>query len=138
MIQCVICYKLQVISQKRKTWFITIHELITWQCNCGANFTLRLGVYYRPQRSCGKVMFLNLSFCPQGGMSATPWADTPLPSRHPPGREPPPLLSACWDTVNKRAVRILLECIVTLPHVAIQLYVRRSKSNPFQLLRHFH
>ena len=137
MIQCVICYKLQVISQKRKRWFITIHELITRQCNCGANFTLRLGVYYRPQRSCGKVMFLNLSFCPQGGCLLPP-GQTPLPWADTPQAENPPLLSACWYTVNKRAVRILLECIVTLPHVAIQLYVRRSKSNPFQLLRHFH
>ena len=34
-----------------------------------------------------------------------PWADTPL-GRH------PPLPSACWDTVNKRAVRIPLECIL--------------------------
>ena len=63
----------------------------------------------------------------------TPWADTPLVRhsplvRHPPGRHPPaqcmlaytpcpahagihPLPSACWDTVNKRAVRIPLECI---------------------------
>ena len=34
----------------------------------------------------------------------TPWPDTPL-ARH------PSLCSACWDTVNKRAVQILLECI---------------------------
>ena len=44
-----------------------------------------------------------------GGVSATP------PCRHPPaqcmlGYTPPP--SACWDTVNKRAVRIPLECIL--------------------------
>ena len=38
--------------------------------------------------------------------------------RHPTGRHPPdqrqtpPLCSACWDTVNKRAVRIPLECIL--------------------------
>ena len=46
----------------------------------------------------------------------TPWADTPL-ARHPP---PHPvhagiytlLPSTCWDTVNKRAVRIPLECIL--------------------------
>ena len=30
------------------------------------------------------------------------------PARHPPGRHP--LHSVCWDMVNKRAVRILLEC----------------------------
>ena len=72
--------------------------------------------YYRPQRSCGKVMFLHLSvilFC-----------HTP-PGRHPPaqcmlGYTPCtvhagihiPLQSACWDTVNKRPIRILLECIL--------------------------
>ena len=33
--------------------------------------------------------------------------DTPPRSRHPPS---PPLRSACWETANKRAVRILLEC----------------------------
>ena len=32
--------------------------------------------------------------------------------RHPPGRHPPYPRSACWDTVNKRAVRIPLECIL--------------------------
>ena len=36
-----------------------------------------------------------------------PLADTPL------GR-PPPLRSAYWDTANKRAVRILLDCILVL------------------------
>ena len=54
--------------------------------------------------------------------------DTHLPGRHPQGDTPPAqcmlgythtcmrgythLPSACWDTVNKRAVRILLECIL--------------------------
>ena len=72
--------------------------------------------FYRPQRSCGKVMFLHLSVL-GGGF----WADTPLGQTHPPLGRPPPgkhsppgrrplLCSACWDTVNKRAVRILLEC----------------------------
>ena len=56
--------------------------------------------FYRPQRSCGKVMFLTcLSFCSQGGV---------CPGEV--GRHPP--RNACWDTVNKRAVRILLECIL--------------------------
>ena len=44
-----------------------------------------------------------------------PWADTPgqtpPPADTPPARHPS-LPSACWDTVNKRAVRILLECIL--------------------------
>ena len=131
--------------------------------------------FYRPQRSCGNVMFLHLcqSFCSQRGClphtprvdtpgqtspwADNPWADTPLPmGRHPtPGQTPPPhgqtppwadtpshgqtsptpgqtpssswtdtpwhtplpqadtpLHSACWDTVNKRAVRTPLECIL--------------------------
>ena len=48
-----------------------------------------------------------------------PW-QTPSPEQTPsPGQTPPwqtplgrhlPLHSACWDTVNKRAVRILVEC----------------------------
>ena len=90
--------------------------------------------YYRPPRSCGKVMFLHLSVMLFTGMSAThtpPLADPPPHlDRHPLGRYPSPrqapplgkhpwantplgrhpLCSACWDTVNKRAVRILLEC----------------------------
>ena len=47
------------------------------------------------------------------------WADTPLPSQY---WDTPPypvhagihslLCSACWDMVNKRAVGILLECIL--------------------------
>ena len=61
----------------------------------------------------------------------SPWADTP-PGRHPPCSDTPHaqtcwdtptpaqcmlgytslLRSACWDTVNKRAVSILLECIL--------------------------
>ena len=63
---------------------------------------------YRPQRSCGKVMFLHLSVSHSihgGGVCHTSprayWADTP-PDRH------TPLRSACWDTVNKQVVRILV------------------------------
>ena len=46
-----------------------------------------------------------------------PWADTPQPpgqtSIQPPGQTCP-LRSACWNTVYKRAVRILLECILVV------------------------
>ena len=74
-------------------------------------------------------MFLHLSVILFTGGSAihplgdTPWADIPQADtpmgrhplvRHPPGQTPPwadtPPRSACWDTVNMRAVRILLEC----------------------------
>ena len=83
---------------------------------------------YRPQRSCGKVMFSQASvilFTGMGNVADTPWQITPPlhPGRHPPGRHPPlgrhsigqttpgltppcpvhagihtPLPSACWDT----------------------------------------
>ena len=61
--------------------------------------------HYRLQRSCGKVMFLHLSVIPftEGEGRDLPRADTP--GQNP----PPPLRSACWNTVNTRAVRILLE-----------------------------
>ena len=71
--------------------------------------------FYRPQRSCGKVMFLHLSVSHSVHRGDTPPpADTPLPSAywdtHPPGRhhtgQTPsfpvhagiPTPSACWDT----------------------------------------
>ena len=86
--------------------------------------TPKMGVksyYYRPQGSCGKVMFLHLSVSHSihGGVSSAsvyagihtslgrhppeqtpPWAETP-PGLTPPGQTPPgrhPLPSACWDT----------------------------------------
>ena len=50
-------------------------------------------LFYRPQRSCGKVMFLHLSVIlstgggclPQCMLGYTPWADTPIS----PGQTPP-------------------------------------------------
>ena len=92
---------------------------------------------YRPQRSCGKLKFLHLSVIlftvggsathtPQIPPGRQPLGKHPLdrhPSdRHPSGQTPPgqtppgrhPLRSAFWNTVNKRAVRILLECISVL------------------------
>ena len=84
-------------------------------------------VYYSPQTKFAKVMFLQVPVCPRGGgclpHTHTSWADTsPPPGQTPPGRHPPgrhpladtPLPSACWDTVKKRAVRILLECIIVI------------------------
>ena len=62
---------------------------------------------YRPQRSWGKVMILHLSVIlfTGGGVCHTHF---PLGKHPPPGRHP--LCSTCWDMVNKRVVRILLEC----------------------------
>ena len=51
---------------------------------------------------------------PTGPEADTHWADTPL-SKHPLSKYPlgrHPLHTACWDTVNKRAVRIPLEYIL--------------------------
>ena len=51
-----------------------------------------------------------MSRCPHEQMpprQTPPWEDTPW-------ADTPPLHSACWDTVNKQAVRIPLECIFVL------------------------
>ena len=66
--------------------------------------------FYRPQQSCGKVMFLHLSV-----ILFTEGLPYPPLGRHPQGRQPPwantsPAQCMLGDTVNKRAVRILLEC----------------------------
>ena len=58
-------------------------------------------------RSCGKVMFSQASVCPQGGEGVCPtWMQTPFPSHE---TDPHGILR---DTVKKRVVRILLECIL--------------------------
>ena len=80
---------------------------------------------YRPQTKFAKVMFLHLSVILfTGGVSAsvhagihppeqtpTPhWEQTP-PSKHtPPWEQTPPCMLG--DTGNKRAVRILVECVL--------------------------
>ena len=84
---------------------------------------------YRPQRSCGKVMFLHLSISHSVHRGClphtllfrhTPWADTPTglipPGRHPPcpvhaGIHSPPV--QCMLGYGQQAeVRILLKCIL--------------------------
>ena len=84
----------QVALQKR-FYFSTINEYVFLFETC-----------YRPQKKFTKVMFSQVSVCPQGGIcpiacwdTPPPWADTPV-------------RSVCWDMVNKRAVRIPLECIL--------------------------
>ena len=83
-------------------------------------------VFYRPQRSWGKVIFSEAcqEFCsggvpgqvhPPGRYTARagtpPWTGTP-----PPGQILPPNSAQCMlgDMGNKRAVRILLECNLVL------------------------
>ena len=63
--------------------------------------------YYRSQTKFAKVMFLHVSVCPQGGERGVP----ALGRYTPPGRYTP-RHSVCWDTVNKRAVRIPLDLII--------------------------
>ena len=132
-------------------------------------------IYYYPQRSCGKVMFLHLSVILLTGWGVSvkrPRVHTPLGHKHPLGTHPlgthiptplsrhphgqklpldrnpapwaytscpvhlgytpslcmlaySPLPSACWDTVNKWAVRILLECIL----VTDIFFIKCSKVN---------
>ena len=71
-----------------------------------------------------------------GGLPSPPGrplpGQTPALFRHPPWADPladTPLRSACRDTVNKRAVRILLESILCRIFHHIKLYFpRKSKS----------
>ena len=95
--------------------------------------------YYRPQQSCGKVMFLHLSVilstggacmpphraCPpamHASLPCTPPATHAPCHAHPLAMHPPcnacpsathaPDLGILRDVVNEQAVRILLECIL--------------------------
>ena len=97
---------------------------------------------YRPQTKFAKVMFSQVSVCPQGEACMACMLPPP-PLRHallgthtnqvcmPPGHAHPPGMHACppgmhiplgmhaprrivWDALNERAVRILLECILVL------------------------
>ena len=92
--------------------------------------------FYRPQTKFAKVMFSQVSVCPQGGISqhvlgtgvypSMHWAGVVstrgvsawgcIPERCYPGEgiwgTPPDQRQILWDTVNKRAVRIPMECIL--------------------------
>ena len=102
---------------------------------------------YRPQTKFAKVMFSQVSVCPQGGClphymlgytsPPGPVADTPLgadtpQSRHPTGADPPQWMLG--DTGSKRAVRMLLECILvldlfwTVPTEMCQFNINTKKS----------
>ena len=83
-------------------------------------------VYYRPQTKFAKAMFLHLSVSHsvRGGVclstcldtppkQTTPWeADTPEDADPPWKADTPPAQCMLGDTGNKRAVSILLECIL--------------------------
>ena len=57
---------------------------------------------YRPQTKFAKVMFLQVSVCLSTGGDARDAAP------------PPPYSTRYGDTVNERAVRILMECILVM------------------------
>ena len=99
------------------TWLNTcLHAPFQWTC-------------YRPQRSWGKVMFSQACVILfTGGVSAsvhagippplgadTSRADTPWEQTPPREQTPPSMLG---DTVNTRAVRILLECNLVLSDIS--------------------
>ena len=62
------------------------HASLTWTTNIISQKLFN----YRPQRSCGKVMFLHLSVILFTGGSATPSGQTPRPSGGHPLRQTPP------------------------------------------------
>ena len=67
--------------------------------------------YYRPQTKFTKVMFSQVSVCPQGGVCPIACWDTPPQADTPPWADTPCTVHA---GINKRAVRIPLECILVL------------------------
>ena len=94
--------------------FFTNPVSVSDACFRGGPFCWRKCVNYRPQRSWGKVMFSHVSVIlfTRGVSTTLPPGQTP-PRQTPPWADTPPEqtpCSACWDMVNKRAVRILLEC----------------------------
>ena len=74
--------------------------------------------FYRPQTKFVKVMFLHLSVSHSvhGRGGGVPGQVHPQAGTLP-GRYITPA-SACWDTVNKRAVRILMECILVVNYIS--------------------
>ena len=74
---------------------------------------------------CEGYVFTGVCLSTGGCLPRCLWADTPRQT--PPGQTPPspsqcmlgytPLYSACWDTVNKRTVRIPLECILVFHEI---------------------
>ena len=93
------------ISPSISRWKGRIHSSHIDDSNCLSSLTTVRN------SNCGKVMFSQAcqDFCPQGVYPTMQWGRHPL-GRHPPSRHPPPRTPR--DTVNKRAVRILLECIL--------------------------
>ena len=128
---------LRVYLRIRFTTMQSIYEEIIMEDNSCRSIVYLVFHYYRPQTKFAKVMFLHASVCPQRGggvclphciLEYTPsryplGVDMPPLGIHPPWTDTPqaenprtdtPLHSACWDMVNKRVVRIPLECNLAL------------------------
>ena len=87
-------------------------QSVVFRCSSAAVVINRIKcTFYRPQRRCGKVMFLHLSVILFTRVVCLPHhpldqRQTPPLGRHPSGQTPPaqcmlgytPLPSACWDT----------------------------------------
>ena len=69
--------------------FIVIHCFVSFSNSKRLDYIITsCPQFYRPQRSCGKVMFLHLSVILFTGGLPPPWADTSI-CRHPSGQTPP-------------------------------------------------
>ena len=108
--------------------------------------------FYHLLRSWGKVMFLQASvILLTGGGSASVHAGTPpreqIPqTRHPPRADPPGQAppspqemqqSMLGDTVNARAVRILLECNLVYFYLNLTVELIMYRLTPFRLKHSF-
>ena len=70
--------------------------------------------FYRPQRSCGKVMFLQLSFCPRGRVCQTPPRQTPPLVDTPPDRHPQPETATAADDTHPTGMHSCMTVIFFL------------------------
>ena len=111
------------------------------ELNLSVCLSVCLSHFYRPQTKFARVMFSQVSVCPGGTHTPPDQRKTPPPRQTPPGRHPPdrhPPGSACWDTVNKRAVRILLECNLVHVCFCIYTYCTSYHSNSCRVTREAH
>ena len=131
------------------------NRLVTFSAYC---IPYLYSSFYLPQTKFAKIMFLYLSVSHsvhRGGVSASvhagihpheqtpPWANTPLGVDTPPGsKRPPPAQCMLGNTANKRAVRILLECIpvpfyLLRNHINIVINQWQIQEFPEEEVRHF-
>ena len=124
------------------------------QCNI-LNVTINsVSYFYRPQRSCGKVMFLHLSVILftggwVSGRHPPPRQTLPLLGRHPPRQTPPPRADTNPPGRHlplgghpspsrrplQRTVRILLECTIASFNVFSSLLFKYIELHRYLLKR---